>query len=140
MTNGNLNSIRATILQMSHDSGESHLNGSLSCVEILAAVFDVIGPQDRFIFSKGHACSALYATLAQRGIIPKSWLSLYGKPDSPLPNHPCVYALPWLRFSSGSLGHGLGVGAGVENEWGDMFAAGWPNPHYMRAGGKVSGR
>jgi transketolase len=69
--------------------------------------------RDRFILSKGHGCTALYAALADRGFIPKEWLGTYATDDSPLSNHPCRHALPVLECPSGSLGHGLGIATGM---------------------------
>jgi transketolase len=69
--------------------------------------------RDRFVMSKGHGVTALYAVLADRGFIPPDWLERYATDDSPLPNHPCVHALPLLECSTGSLGHGLGMAAGM---------------------------
>jgi transketolase len=115
--------IRATCVQMAHQGREGHLSSALSCVDLLVVLYNSwlrVSPEDpkrvdrdRFILSKGHGCTALYAVLADRGFIPKAWLSRYAENDSPLPNHPCRYALPDLEFSSGSLGHGLGVAAGM---------------------------
>jgi transketolase len=115
--------LRATCIQLAHDGKESHLNGALSCVDLLVALYhcwlnvsprDPKGPdRDRFIFSKGHASTALYAVLADRGFIPKGLLSRYAQDDSPLPSHPCIHALPILECSAGSLGHGLGMGSGM---------------------------
>lgn len=115
--------LQATCVKMSHEGKEGHLGGSLSCVRILVALYHCwlevsasdpkAPPRDRFIFSKGHACSALYAVLADRGFFPKEWLAAYNQPGSPLPLHPCKYALPALEVSSGSLGHGLGIAAGL---------------------------
>lgn len=114
--------IRATTVQLAHDGKEGHLNGALSCVELLLCLFNGglnIDPQnpkqpgrDRFIFSKGHACASLYAVLAERGFFPVEWLENYAKDDSPLPSHPCVHALPLLDCSAGSLGHGFGMATG----------------------------
>jgi len=69
--------------------------------------------RDRFILSKGHACTALYAVLAQRGFIPAQWLADYACYGKPLSDHPCKHALELLEMSSGSLGYGLGVAAGM---------------------------
>lgn len=108
---------------MAHDGKEGHLSSALSCVDLLVALYHhwlnvfpdnpTCPDRDRFFFSKGHACTALYAVLADCGFIPKEWLGRYARPDSPLPNHPCVHALPILESSSGSLGHGLGIATGV---------------------------
>lgn len=115
--------LRATCIKMSHEGREGHLGGSLSCVDILVALYYhwlKVAPEDctaqsrdRFFFSKGHACTALYAVLADRGFIPKEWLSTYNQPGSPLHLHPCKHALPVLEMSAGSLGHGLAVACGA---------------------------
>jgi len=106
--------IRAKCVQMSHDSGEGHLNGALSCVDILVALHKIfLRPDDRFYFSKGHCCAALYATYAEMGYIPKEWLDSYATPGSPLTPHPDIHTLPLLGMSAGSLGHGLGMAAGA---------------------------
>lgn len=114
--------VRATCVQLAHDGKESHLNGALSCADLLVALHGhglrrgTPGAKDPdrdvLIFSKGHACVALYAAMAQAGEIPVEWLGLYAKEGSPLPSHPCVHALPALDCSSGSLGHGLSVATG----------------------------
>ncbi len=114
--------IRATCVQMAHDGREGHLASTLSCVDVLVGLYYHwlnISPnstrspnRDRFILSKGHACTALYAILADQGFISKELLLRYAKCDSPLGSHPCRHALPLLECSSGSLGHGLGIAAG----------------------------
>ena len=115
--------VRATCVQMAFDGKHGHLGSALSCVDVLVALYgrflkvstDAPGDidRDRFILSKGHACAALYAVLAERGFIPTSWLANYAKADGPLAVHPCKHALPLLECSSGSLGHGLGIAAGM---------------------------
>ena len=115
--------IRATCVQMAFDGREGHLSSSLSMVDILVALFWewlAVFPEeprredrDRFLLSKGHGCASLYAVLAHRGFFPVQALGAYNQPGSPLPNHPCVHALPMLESSSGSLGHGLGIATGM---------------------------
>lgn len=115
--------IRATCIQMAYDGKEGHLSSALSCVDLLVALYNgwlnvptdcpKASSRDRFYFSKGHACTALYAVLADSGYVPTAWLSKYAETDSPFPNHPCIHALPVLEVSSGSLGHGLGVATGA---------------------------
>ena len=115
--------IRATCVQMAFDAREGHLSSALSCVDLVVALYngwlnftpsDPKNPaRDRFYFSKGHACTTLYAVLAERGFVPAEVLSTYGKTDSAMPNHPCRHALPALEMSSGSLGHGLGIATGA---------------------------
>jgi len=116
--------IRATCVQMAFDARETHVSSALSCIEILTALFggflnycdggkSFLPERDRFIMSKGHGCSALYAAMAAFGIIDPLLLKDYSQTDSALPNHPCKHALPHLEISSGSLGHGLGVAGGI---------------------------
>lgn len=116
--------IRATCVKMAFDAKESHLSSALSCVEILTVLFGSFlnycdggksnkSERDRFIMSKGHGCSALYASMAAFGIFSSEKLREYSRTNSALPNHPCKYALPHLEISSGSLGHGLGIAGGI---------------------------
>ena len=115
--------VRVTCLQMAFDGKEGHLSSSLSYVELLVALFyrwlkcypdnPKHPDRDRFILSKGHGCTALYAVLADLGFISTDLLSRYNQDDSPFPNHPCIHALPVLEMSAGSLGHGLGVATGI---------------------------
>lgn len=114
---------RATCVQMAHDGREGHLSSALSCVDLLVVLYNswlrgisdkpMSVERDRLFFSKGHACTALYAVMADCDLFPVEWLSTYAQDDSHLPSHPCIYSLPILEFSSGSLGHGLGVAAGA---------------------------
>jgi len=115
--------IRATCIQMSCDGKEGHLSSSLSYVDVLVALYcgwlkifpdDPLNPErDRFVLSKGHGCTSLYAILADRGFFPKELLTKYNREDSTLPSHPCIHTLPIMEMSSGSLGHGLGVASGM---------------------------
>ena len=115
--------VRATCVRMAFDGKEGHLTSALSCVDILVALYHgwlrvdparVEDPaRDRLVFSKGHAASALYAVLAERGFLDTQMLAQYAKPGRPLPSHPCKSMLPCLEISSGSLGHGLGIGTGM---------------------------
>lgn len=117
--------VRATCVQMAFDGREGHLSSSMSCIDALVALYggwlnvDPDNPKDpnrdRFLFSKGHAVTALYATLAAFGHIPASSLSTYGQENSPLQNHPCCHLMPQIEISSGSLGHGLGMATGMHH-------------------------
>lgn len=111
------------ILNMVHKAGKGHLGGSLSCVDIIATLyldgilkFDPKNPKweerDRFIFSKGHSCEALYVVLAEAGFFPLEWLDHYREPDSPLQGHPSPN-IPGVEIHTGSLGHGLPVAVGM---------------------------
>lgn len=115
--------LRRDILTMIHAAGSGHPGGSLSCVEILAALyFDVmrVDPQspgdpdrDRFLLSKGHAAPALYSVLAERGYFDPALLPTLRQLGSPLQGHPHMESLPGLDCSSGSLGQGLSIANGL---------------------------
>jgi len=115
--------IRQRVVQISHDAKSAHLGGALSCVDLLVALFwetlninpdDPENPlRDRLIFSKGHAASALYTTLAHRGFFSESRLTSFNRPGSGLPEQPAPRATPGVEWATGSLGHGLGVGLGM---------------------------
>ena len=68
--------------------------------------------RDRFILSKGHACTSLYAALALRGFLPLAELETYGTEGTRLMAH-ASHKVPGVELSTGSLGHGLPVGAGL---------------------------
>lgn len=108
---------------MSHEAQSAHLAGALSCVDLLVALYwrilkiDPANPsdpaRDRFVFSKGHAVSALYTVLAKRGFFSEESLSRYNHSGAALPEQPCPGLTPGVEWATGSLGHGLGVGLGI---------------------------
>ena len=83
----------------------AHLPSAFSILEIVWAIYEAMGPNDRFILSKGHGVLALYAVLKERGLVEGD----YGL----WPGHPDARLLPQVEFSTGSLGHGLALAAGV---------------------------
>ncbi len=115
------NRIRKNSLKMVHRAKASHIASALSIADILAVLYGEIlhfNPaepndltRDRFILSKGHACVAVYATLAEVGVIPDAQLDTYGDDFSWLMNH-ISHKVPGVEFSTGSLGHGLPFGVG----------------------------
>lgn len=115
--------IRGKLVEMSHRAKTPHLGSSLSCVDILVAAYwsalrlDLENPlapgRDRLILSKGHAATALYATLAYRGFFPLSLLDTYAQPGSCLAEHPGPGCAPGVEAATGSLGHGLSLGLGM---------------------------
>jgi transketolase len=115
--------LRRDVITMLGAAGSGHPGGSLSAADIVTALFFRILSQnprdpawpdrDRFILSKGHAAPVLYAALAERGFIPKEWLSRLRQIDSPLQGHPSVRDLPAVEASTGSLGQGLSIGLGM---------------------------
>lgn len=113
--------LRTNILTLSHKAKSSHVGGCLSIVEILTALFNHIlktSPkkknffEDTFILSKGHACLALYCMLYEKKILSKKTLFGYGKNNNLLMSHASHY-VPGVKFSTGSLGHGLPVAVGL---------------------------
>lgn len=114
--------IRKDILIMLEKARSGHTGGSLSEVEILLSLYryklkhDPKNPKwdlrDRFILSKGHGCPALYAVLSDVGYFPQEELSTLRKMGSRLQGHPQI-GLPGLEVSSGSLGQGLSIAAGM---------------------------
>lgn len=115
--------IRSHILEMMHRSKGSHIGSALSIVEILTALYFKIlnispkryddDKRDRFILSKGHACSALYAVLALKGFFKPCLLEGYCMDGGILPGHSTKGCVPGIEVSSGSLGHGLSMGIGM---------------------------
>lgn len=113
--------IRSRAVQMVHRANASHIGGGLSMADLLAVLYGKIlkvnpaaaqdAERDRFILSKGHACAALYATLALKGFFPAEELEQFGKDDSRLMTH-ISHKIPGVEFSTGSLGHGLPFGCG----------------------------
>lgn len=114
---------RRLVLEMAFRSQTAHLGPALGIVDILIVLYFSalrIRPEepawedrDRFILSKGHAASALYAALALRGFFPESELTRYCVDGGRFHGHPCRDAAPGIEFSTGSLGHGLSVAAGI---------------------------
>ncbi|HET7567030.1 MAG TPA: transketolase [Gaiellaceae bacterium] len=93
---------------------EKHDWSALSTLDTLWVLHDrVLADGDRFLLSKGHGPQAYYAVLAAKGLLPLELLASWGSFDSPLGNHPDRALAPGVGFSSGSLGHGLGVAVGV---------------------------
>jgi transketolase len=115
--------LRGRVIEMSHAASSAHLASSLSCCDIVAAAYwgvcqiDPARPddplRDRFILSKGHAATALYAALAFRGFFPEALLETYCQDGGMLAEHPPARMLPGVEAATGSLGHGLPIGIGM---------------------------
>lgn len=113
--------IRRHVIRMLHNAGSGHTGGSLSCIDILVALYFNImnhnpneenGEHDKFILSKGHAAPALYATLAECGYFPVSELRSLRKNDGYLQGHPDI-SISGVEVSGGSLGQGLSAANGI---------------------------
>lgn len=115
--------IRHLILDMAYRSQAGEVGSALCISDILAVLYFRIlsvdprrpdkDSRDRFILSKGHGAAALYATLALRGFFPIKDLWGYKTTPGRFHLHPCRDAAPGIEVSTGSLGHGLSIGAGI---------------------------
>jgi len=115
--------IRRNALDMGEVQGQGYIGQALGVADVLAAVYtdqlryrpeDPHWPgRDRFLLSIGHYAIALYAALAEAGIIPVEELETYGSDDSRLPMSGMASYTPGMEISGGSLGHGLGVATGM---------------------------
>jgi len=114
---------RKDVLKMVMASGEGHIGGGFSCMEILVTLYfhimkiDPLQPdwkdRDLFIMSKGHGCFALYAVLARRGFFPVDLLNTVKQTDTIFGGHPDRDKVPGVDVSTGSLGHALSIGTGM---------------------------
>jgi len=114
--------IKSICLQLSHAKQTAHLASALSAADIIACVFachlkiDTSGARpvlkDKFILSKGHSASALYAALFHTGLITAEELWSYADSGSVFEEHP-NHKIPGVDFPTGSLGHGLPLGCGM---------------------------
>ena len=115
--------LRADIVKMTYLAKSGHPGGSLSCVEMLMALYynimkvDPSNPgweeRDRFVLSKGHACPALYAVLADKGYFPREDLWTLRKFHSHLQGHPDMRKTPGVDANTGSLGQGVSIAGGM---------------------------
>ena len=115
--------LRMDSLKLIHRRGAGHPGGALSAAEIVAALYfhilriDPVNPsweqRDRFILSKGHASAVLYSALSRRGFFPFSELDHWGEVDCPHQGHPDRLKTPGVEMTSGILGHGVALGAGL---------------------------
>lgn len=113
---------RARAVEMSHQAEAAHLASALSCIDMVAVLFHSVlrinsdNPKwidrDRFILSKGHAATALYAALEYKNFIHRSEIASYGLEGSLLEEHPSP-KLSGVEAATGSLGHGLPIGCGI---------------------------
>lgn len=114
--------LRAHAVRMTNAAKASHIGSCLSMADILAVLYgaamrvDPARPQwedrDRLVVSKGHAAAIVYAALAESGFIDTSELETYAQNGSRLAGH-VTKTVPGVELSTGSLGHGLPVAAGM---------------------------
>jgi transketolase len=115
--------LRKSTLTLIHLAGDGHPGPALSIADLVTVLYfdemrlDPCRPKwedrDRFILSKGHACAVLYAALARRGFFSEDVLPTFRSLNSILQGHPVMDKIPGVDMTTGTLGHGLSVGAGM---------------------------
>lgn len=115
--------IRLHALRMTSLGGSSHIGSVFSMADLVAVLYGSIlkidpkrpkwPERDRFILSKGHAGSGVYAALAEKGFFDIKTLETHYQDGSILSGHISHKGVPGVELSTGSLGHGLSVGAGM---------------------------
>lgn len=115
--------LRRHVVRMCASGKSSHVGSGLSMADIVAVLYGEVmrlAPadprwpgRDHFILSKGHAGACVYAALAERGFMPVETLDTHYRNGSVLSGHVNHKGVPGVELSTGSLGHGLGVGAGM---------------------------
>jgi len=115
--------LRRHVVRMCNRGRSSHVGSCLSAADIVAVLFGEVlrlnpahprwPERDRFILSKGHAGALIYAVLAERGFFPKRKLDNHYQNGSRFSGHLSSKGIPGVELSTGSLGHGLGIGAGM---------------------------
>ncbi len=117
------NKVRKNALTAVHSAQSGHPGGSLSIADVLTLLYfevmknDPKNPKDpdrdRFVLSKGHTAQALYGTLAERGYFPVEDMKTFRHIGSYLQGHPDMKKVPGVDMSTGSLGQGVSVAAGM---------------------------
>lgn len=112
---------RKLILRSFTFTKKGHIGGAFSSIEILRVIYEKFlkhkpnnfkNKNGKLILSKGHSCLGLYAILADRGFFDKEELNKAYAFNSLLGGHPENH-IPGIEFATGSLGHGLSIGAGI---------------------------
>ena len=114
--------LRKTIFEMSFKAQQGHPGSVLSEIDILVSLYyggiikfnkgePYSEDRDRIIISKGHAAMGLYPIFADIGYFDESEIDKYGQSDGLLRIFGNI-SIPGIDATSGSLGHGLGIGSG----------------------------
>ncbi|MDR0812615.1 MAG: transketolase [Oscillospiraceae bacterium] len=115
--------IRVGVIEQLRAFGQGHIGGAMSIADTLAVLYggvmfvDPKNPanpkRDRLVLSKGHAGPALYAALCERGFFPREWLGTLNQGGTHLPSHCDRTKTPGVDVTTGSLGQGASVAAGL---------------------------
>ena len=119
-----LKELRKDIFITGYKGGMAHIASCYSCLEIIYTLYlrgilryDIRNAgwadRDRFVLSKGHAGLALYGAMTRAGLMPEEVYHSYLKPGSPIGGEPCMRDCEWVEATTGSLGHGLSMAAGM---------------------------
>ncbi|MCM8774274.1 MAG: hypothetical protein NC820_06035 [Candidatus Omnitrophica bacterium] len=111
--------VRKKIVELTNIAVGAHIGGSLSCVELLIALYFYVlnikpsnpywEERDRFILSKGHSALAFFPILAKVGFFPEEKMKTFNQLDSAFGMHPDMHKVPGVEVSTGSLGHGFSI-------------------------------
>ena len=114
--------VRRNIVKMVHSAASGHPGGSLGAADIITYLYfkemdinkdNVKGiDRDRFVLSKGHCSPALYAVLAEKGLLDADLMS-FRQLGSPLQGHPNMNYVDGVDMSTGSLGQGISAAVGM---------------------------
>lgn len=110
---GKQKSLREKLLSLYFEANAGHIGCSLSCIDLLIALFEIKSTEERVILSKGHAAAALYTILNNTGEISDDVLNTFYKNGTKLSAHPSAHSFTNIPFALGSLGHGLPIGCGM---------------------------
>ena len=106
--------IKERFIKMYFHANAGHLGSSLSCLEILTFVyFGLKKDNDEILLSKGHAAAALYSLLAEAAVLSEEEIATFYQDGTYLAAHPPANKIAKIPFATGSLGHGLGLSAGM---------------------------
>ncbi len=102
------------LLKMHYESKVGHIGGNLSALDLLLSLYHFrLTGEDQFVLSKGHSAGALYVTLWTLGLLSEEDLRMFHGEATRLSGHPPLTGIPEVIFATGSLGHGLGLAAGL---------------------------
>lgn len=108
-----INKARLRLLKMHFESKIGHLGGNLSALDALVYLHSrVLGEDDVFVLSKGHAAGALYVALWATGRLDEHSLTRFHQDGGKIAGHPVAGWHQNIPFATGSLGHGVGLAAG----------------------------
>lgn len=115
--------IRMGIIEGTYNAKAGHPGGSLSAADVFAYLYGremkykadepKWEDRDRFVLSKGHCAPGLYSALAYKGFFPVEDLKTLRHIGSYLQGHPNMNTVPGVDMSTGSLGQGISVAAGM---------------------------